>query len=83
MLFIMFPTGLTVFHFHTAERLQKIIIGVGNEFNSTDTALFDPTSFTQCVNHPGLCISKCLFQLIEVCNSTNERTKRTKATMYE
>ena len=39
--------------FCTVDRLKKIIIGVGDEFDSTDTASFDPLTFTRCVSHPG------------------------------
>ena len=39
--------------FYSDNRLKNIIIGVGDEFDSTDTASFDPSSFTQCLNHPG------------------------------
>ena len=42
-----------MYHFATAVLLQQFVVGVGDEFDLTDTASFDPTTFTRCLYHHG------------------------------
>ena len=70
--------SFSLVHLYIADRLKNIAIGVGDEFDSTDTASFGPSSFTRCLNHSGKHLSqKCLFGARKSCQCCELHPRRT------